>query len=159
MPRNPPRICEIEPFVAESTPQPGSLEEASTAGELFQQQVQGYLTRFFEAVCQDLADIIGDCCVGYFSPIIVTSTELDFPSIGSKSAASIDITVSGIPLGTHVVSWAPTTDATSIDDLLIQFLVVAADTVRVTIQNPTAGAVDPDPITFQFILAQAEDTT
>ncbi len=52
-----PRVCDLEPFVAESTPQPGSLEEASTAGELFQQQVQAYLIRMREAMCADLEEL------------------------------------------------------------------------------------------------------
>jgi len=151
------RTCDIAPFVAESTPQPGSLEEASTAGELFQQQLQDYLNRFREAICEDIQEINQECCLGYQPPIVVSSAEVDIPSIGSKSAASVDVTVDA-PLGTHVISWAPLTDATSIDDLMIQFVVVADNTLRVTMQNPTAGAIDPDPITFQFITATAEDS-
>lgn len=48
------RICETEPFVAESTPQSGSPEEAASANELFQQQVENYLDRLREAVCEDV---------------------------------------------------------------------------------------------------------
>lgn len=60
--QNPPRICDIEPFVAESTPQSNSPEEAASAGELFQQQIQNYLNRLREALCQDIQSIIDDCC-------------------------------------------------------------------------------------------------
>ena len=62
------RTCALEPFVAESTPQPGSLEEASTAGELFQQQVQDYLIRLKEAICEDLREIEAQCCPAGLSP-------------------------------------------------------------------------------------------
>jgi len=56
------RTCNIEPFVSEVTPQPGSLEEASTAGEIFQNQVENYLNRLLEAVCADLQEIVDECC-------------------------------------------------------------------------------------------------
>lgn len=46
--------CEIAPFVAESTPQTSSPEEAASAGELFQQQVQDYLNRLRDAICEDV---------------------------------------------------------------------------------------------------------
>lgn len=147
--------CQVPPFIAESTPQPGSLEEASTAGELFQQQVQDYLIRFLAAICADLQCMESK---NYNSEFEVFSVEINLPNIVSKGAVSIDTIVPDTPLGAHVVSWAPQTDATTIDDLLLQFLVVAEDTVRLTAQNPTAGAVNPAPITFQFVLALIEDT-
>lgn len=46
--------CEIEPFVAQSTPQSSSPEEAASAGELFQQQVENYLNRLRAAICEDV---------------------------------------------------------------------------------------------------------
>ncbi len=152
------RTCEIEPFVAEVTPQPASLEEASTAGEIFQQQVQDYLIRMLQAVCADLQELDGET-PGYVPPIQVTSVEIDIPSIGANGSFTTDFTtLVDVPLGTHILSWAPLTVATSLDDLLIQFVVVDTNTVRFTADNPSAGAVDPDPITFQFITALAQDT-
>jgi len=152
------RICDIEPFVAESTPQLNSPEEASSAGEIFQQQIQGYLNRLRDALCEDVQEIGRECCINYTSPAVVRSTTVDFPSIGSNSSAFVDVTVEDTPLGTHIISWAPLTDATSIDDLIVQFLIIADDTLRITMLNPSAGAINPDSITFQFITAQAEDT-
>jgi hypothetical protein len=49
--------CEIEPFVAQSTPQSGSPEEAASAGELFQQQVENYLNRLRAAICEDVTKL------------------------------------------------------------------------------------------------------
>ena len=156
-------ICDLEPFVSEVTPQPGSLEEASTAGEIFQTQIEDYLVRMLQALCDDLTEINVECCPPYVpsngGPVYsVNSVELDIPSIGSNSSFTVDIPVADVPLGTHVISWAALTDATSLDDLMIQFLVVDTDIVRFTADNPSSGAVDPDPITFQFITALAEDT-
>lgn len=40
--------------MAQSTPQIGSPEEAASAGELFQQQVENYLDRLRVAICEDV---------------------------------------------------------------------------------------------------------
>ena len=42
-------------------------------------------------------------------------------------------------------------DATQIEDLTIQFLVVAADTERATLVNPTGGAINPGSIDLIFL--------
>jgi hypothetical protein len=145
-------LCDIEPFSSEVEPQDPPTASSIT---IMRDEIQDYLARFREALCADLRCIDAQ---SYDSPLVVVSTDIDLPSVGSKDSASVDTTVEGVPLGTHVVSWAALTDATSIDDLMIQFMVVAEDTVRLTVQNPSAGAIDPDTITFQFALAQLEDT-
>ena len=151
------RTCQTEPFVADSTPQPGSLEEASTAGNIFQQQIQRYLQRMLDDICADFQALDAES-PGYVPPIQVTSVVIDIPSVVANGSFTVDLSVADAPLGTHILSWAPLTDATSIDDLLIQFVVVDTNVVRFTADNPSAGAIDPDPITFQFITALAQDT-
>jgi hypothetical protein len=47
-------VCATEDFVAEATPQPASLEEAASTQEILIQQVEGYLNRLREAMCNDL---------------------------------------------------------------------------------------------------------
>jgi hypothetical protein len=49
--------CDIEPFVPASTPQAADLAQASTAGEIFQQQVAAYLRRLIVSLCVDLQAI------------------------------------------------------------------------------------------------------
>jgi hypothetical protein len=143
-----------EPFSPQSTPQGGDLEEAALAMQAFQEQVTEYLNRFRTAILADLGPT-----PTYSPPIVVASAVVDLPNIPSNGSDFVDVTPTGsVPLGTHILSWAPTTDATSIDDLIIQILVVAANTIRVTMFNPTAGAINPDPITIQFITATAVDT-
>jgi hypothetical protein len=88
-----------------------------------------------------------------FQNIRVITTAVNLPSISSNGSEFIDTAVANTPLGTHVVSFAATTDATTIDDLVVQVMVVAADTVRITMINPTAGAINPDEITFEIVLA------
>lgn len=47
-------ICTFEDFIAEATPQSGSLEEAASTQEILIQQLEGYLNRMREAVCRDV---------------------------------------------------------------------------------------------------------
>jgi hypothetical protein len=88
-----------------------------------------------------------------FQNIQVITSAVDLDEVGSKGSEFVDVSVPNVPLGTHVVSWAATTDATSMDDLIVQVMVVATDTVRVIMQNPTSGAINPAEITFEFLLA------
>lgn len=146
--------CQVEPFVSEVTPQ---LEDPSSL-ELFQQQVESYLQRLQEAVCDDLESVFANCCLGYTGPITVASTVIDVAPINSNAAGTFDIAAPNTPLGSHVVSWAPLTDATSIEDLMITVFVPEDFVIRVNMQNPTPGVIDPAPIVFQIVLAQAENT-
>jgi len=86
-----------------------------------------------------------------FENLLVSRVTIDFASIGSNATVTIDTSVTGVALGTHLISWTPVTDATSMDDLLIQFLVVDTDLIRAILQNPTGGAIDPDSIDWEFL--------
>lgn len=88
-----------------------------------------------------------------FRNIRVVEVTLNFPSVGSKQAVFIDVatTVGAAPLGTQILAFTPITTATTLDDLMVQAIVVATDTVRFTLQNPTAGAIDPDSIDFRVV--------
>ncbi len=50
-------ICSFEDFIAEATPQSGSLEEAASTQEILIQQLEGYLNRMREAVCADVTNL------------------------------------------------------------------------------------------------------
>lgn len=86
-----------------------------------------------------------------YQGLIVSRQTVDIPSIGSNSTVLVDVAATGVALGTHIISWAPTTTATTIDDLLITFMVVADDLIRIVFYNPTGGAINPDPIDFEFV--------
>lgn len=47
-------ICNFEEFVADVTPQSGSLEEAASTQEILIQQIEGYLARMKAALCADV---------------------------------------------------------------------------------------------------------
>lgn len=48
--------CNIEPFRYEATPQPVG-EENSTANQINEQQLEGYIARLLETICADLEAI------------------------------------------------------------------------------------------------------
>lgn len=50
-------ICNFEEFVAEVTPQAGSLQDAASAQEILIQQLEGYLARLKAAVCADVQNL------------------------------------------------------------------------------------------------------
>lgn len=88
-----------------------------------------------------------------FRNIRVVEVTLDFPSVGSNGSAFIDVAtaVGAAPLGTQILAFTPITTATSIDDLIVQAIVIATDTVRFTMQNPSGGAINPDSIDFRVV--------
>lgn len=61
MPQNPPRICNIEPFIYQATPQEVGGEGAS-ANQVNEQAIEDYLNRMREALCADIQGLIDDCC-------------------------------------------------------------------------------------------------
>lgn len=80
---------------------------------------------------------------------------VDFPNVNSNQTISNDVvTTESFPLGTHILSWGFGSDATDIDDMILQFYFVDTDTLRYTLQNPTGGAIDPGSIDVQFVTGE-----
>ena len=144
-------ICNIEDFVAEATPQSSSLEEAASTQELLIQQIEGYLARLRAGLCTDVTALEAEINEAYIRLFVIRAT-IDLPNVPSNGSVAVDTVVSGVPLGTHFVSWAPTSLATSLDDLIVTWMVVATDTIRTVLFNPTGGAINPDSIDFEFVL-------
>ena len=59
-------LCNMDPFVAEVTPQAGSLEEAASTQEILIQQIENYLQRMKIAVCTDLEALAASSGSGAF---------------------------------------------------------------------------------------------
>lgn len=88
-----------------------------------------------------------------YESITVHRPTIDFPSVASNGTVTVDTAVTGLALGTHIITWAPTTTATTMDDLIVTWMIVATDLLRAVLYNPTAGAIDPDSIDFEFVTA------
>ena len=85
-----------------------------------------------------------------FQPVTV-----DFPNVGSVSTISGDITtVSSFPFGTALIAWGFLEDASVIADLQIQIIFINADTLRFTLSNPTAGAINAGPLDMWFVTGE-----
>ena len=88
--------------------------------------------------------------VKVFQPVSV-----DFPIIGSNATVSGDlVTVTNFPLGTALLSWGFLEDAVIIEDMQIQFVFIDVDTLRFTLSNPTAGAINPGPLDMFFVTGE-----
>ncbi|MCP4899944.1 MAG: hypothetical protein GY906_23495 [bacterium] len=57
------KICDIEPFRYQSTPQPIGVDGASS-NQINEQALEDYLHRMRQAVCDDIQSIIDECCNG-----------------------------------------------------------------------------------------------
>jgi len=89
-----------------------------------------------------------------FQNIQVFETTINFPSVGSNASVFTDVAVTAAQ-GTEIISFAPITDATSLDDLILQVFVPVTNVLRFTLFNPTAGAIDPDSIDFRVVTGVA----
>lgn len=87
-----------------------------------------------------------------FRDIRVARPTFIFPSVNPNSTVSIDLTVVGIEVGTHIISWIPVDDARAFDDLVIQWMCVNTDLVRVTMLNPTGMMISPGTLDCVFVL-------
>lgn len=85
-----------------------------------------------------------------FQPVSV-----DFPSVGSIATISGDIpTVTSFPFGTALIAWGFLEDASVIQDLQIQIIFINVDTLRFTLSNPTAGAIDAGALDMWFVTGE-----
>lgn len=85
-----------------------------------------------------------------FQPVSV-----DFPNVGSIATVSGDVTtVTAFPLGTALIAWGFLEDASVIEDLQIQFVFINANTLRFTLSNPTAGAIDAGALDMWFVTGE-----
>jgi len=88
--------------------------------------------------------------VKVFQPVAV-----DFPNVNSNATVSGDITtVTNFPLGTALLSWGFLDDASTIEDMQIQFVFIDANTLRFTLSNPTGGAINPGSFDMFFVTGE-----
>lgn len=103
-------ICNFEEFVAEVTPQSGSLEEAASASEILIQQVEGYLQRMKAAMCADVLAL--EAQIAALTPggggevwKISERRANAVQAIGTVSNTAIDFEVAGINDAPGELTW------------------------------------------------------
>jgi hypothetical protein len=80
------RTCDLSPFVSPVVAQVGTLEQAGSALEILTQNLENFLARFKAAVCDDLTEIVEECCGGV-GPVEISFLELtDTPSTYAGAA-------------------------------------------------------------------------
>ena len=91
---------------------------------------------------------------GVFSEMwTVTDTALDFAdaATGSGTFASVDVTVPGVALGDMLLAVSVGVDTV---DAIIWGAVTAANTVTLTLNNNSAGAIDLASTTAKFVVGR-----
>lgn len=84
-----------------------------------------------------------------FNEVFVYSGALDVASLGDGVGASSSITVPGVSLGDHVISFSLGVSTAGIS---VTANVTAADTVLVRFQNESGGTVDLASATLQLLV-------
>ena len=87
-----------------------------------------------------------------YEPLLVIRETIDVPNVEDGDTVVVDTTATGVVLGSHIISWAPVTTATTIDDLIVTWMIVASDLIRSVWFNPTGSDIDPDSIDFEFVV-------
>jgi len=79
--------------------------------------------------------------------ITVHSVSLTPTQVSADDFAVEEFTVSGVTAGERVIGVVPAGDTCAVGAAFVS----AADTIKVTFVNPTAGALTPDAGTFEFV--------
>lgn len=78
------------------------------------------------------------------------TVNIDPPSIGAGTKATVNVTISGAAVGDLVFLTPPETIETGL--VYVGASVTAADTVTVALYNPTAAAIDGVSRTWRYLL-------
>ena len=112
------------------------------------------LTKSIPHIVQQLTSVGGAGVGGEILSIDQVTAAVDLPSLTLGLVDSVDVVVTGAAIGDLVLG-VVTADKTgaSGDVVVLGATVVAANTVRVTAFNTTAGTVDATSEDYDFILA------
>jgi hypothetical protein len=86
------RTCDLSPFVSPVVAQVATLEQAGSALEILTQSLENFLARFRTAVCEDLTQIVEECCGDVPPPdpisfLDLTDTPNTYAGSGGKAVA------------------------------------------------------------------------
>lgn len=157
------RTCDLEPFSAQIVAQVRDLESAGSALQLFIQQLEGYLARFKEAVCDDFIEIVTDCCGG--GPTAISFLDLTDTPASYAGSANYAVTVNAGATGLEFTPVpTPPTARPDISTRLVALIKPDSGTTRSTTGNSqvtiagttsTQGPTGASPLTNALRLRSA----
>ena len=92
-----------------------------------------------------------------FRDIKVARPTLNFPSVNPNSTVSVDLAAVGIDVSDQILCWTPVDDARAFDDLVVQWMCVNTDLLRVTMVNPSGMMISPGVLDCIFVLGVVKD--
>jgi len=92
-----------------------------------------------------------------FRDIRVARQTFDFPNVNPNSSLCIDLVATGLEVSTNILCWAPVETALTFDDLMLQWLCLDTDLIRVTMINPTGMMISPGTIELVFVFGVVKD--
>lgn len=102
----------MPPFVSAVVAQKADLESAASAFQLFQQQIEGYLAILKAAICDDLQQIVDECCGGGAATSFLELT--DTPASYAGAAGQL-VAVNGGETGLEFIPVPTSSDGLHVD--------------------------------------------
>ena len=92
-----------------------------------------------------------------YRDIRIARPTLTFPTVNPNSAIFFDLAVTGLEVGSHLITWAPVEDSRTFDDLVLQWLCISPDLLRVAMINATCMMISPGIIDCIFVFGVMTD--
>lgn len=108
------RVCDLAPFLSPVVAQVRSLEDAGSALEILTQTLESYLAAFRSAVCEDLTQIVEECCE-VIPPVEISFLELTDTPDSYTGAGGQAVAVKVTEDGLEFVDFPQTPDAPSFE--------------------------------------------
>lgn len=100
------RTCDLAPFTSPVVAQIATLDQAASAVEILVQSLENFLARFKMAVCEDLTQIVEECCGGGSGVPAEPDTSVQFNddgNFGGDAAFVYDKTENQLTPGTKLL--------------------------------------------------------
>jgi hypothetical protein len=126
------RVCEMEPFRNAVVPQIKDMESAGSAMQIALEGIEDYLSRLKEAICDDLQQIVEECCGGS-GPTDISFLDLTDTPASYAGSANYMVTVNPGETGlTFTPVPDPVATAQSVERIILLAQVLNANAVTST---------------------------
>lgn len=162
------RTCDLAPFTSPVVAQIATLDQAASAVEILVQSLENFLARFKLAVCEDLTQIVEECCGGEqeFSFLDLTDTP-DTYAGSAGYAVAVNAGASGLEfipfpdtpdVNVEIMKWVNNTTA-FVTTNSVQTIGYGGQTgVGGTISYPALATTDNSTMHYRLQMATANAT-